>query len=385
MKFLRMSRLSRNIPYSHLPLFRLWFIGLLICGSALFGAVLTRDQPATGSHCASQEQYRIGNLGKVETELQQAIARLAILDKALTDESHRAFIPARDEIKTEKAVINRLEARIKGLEIPEVRPELLWIVPALFLPFVLAALIAYFMLKDFRWIMDKKKRKIIRWIWPYVTTVAILTLASTTESIFTSVWLLEDKGWFSWNSYCVAPLSFWLMRVAFLGAWLSLAFPVTLFYCAGRKKHIPDVRLMHPDGLCGVGEYINRLRKWTLLGSLAVVLPLIIWLKIVMQKHGGFSVGYLLTPTIEITGVLFLILKMAINAMKIRARYYAERTKLGNDWAEVASKKPPPDPTLSFVGTEWWKLPTVVYPVLASGWFLAEMLGVAQIILQQFR
>ena len=205
--------MSPIMSYFHFPLFRMWLIGLAICGSALLGAISTSDYGATGPHCENQEQHRKQNIERANTKLQKATARLAILNKALTDESHRAFVSARDEMGAEKTIINQLQAQINGLEIPKVMQELRWIVPALFLPFFLTAIVTLFMLKDFRWVINDRHNTLTHWVWPYIATVGILTFASTTEAFLTSYLTVQSKGWFGWDSYCVAPRSFWLMRV----------------------------------------------------------------------------------------------------------------------------------------------------------------------------
>lgn len=45
----------------------------------------------------------------------------------------------------------------------------------------------------------------------------------------------------------------------------------------------------------------------------------------------------------------------------------------------------PKDPTLSFLGSAWWKLPATIGAALASIWALLEGLGLSKIILSALR
>ena len=365
--------------------FRWWMFGLCLTTVSLIASFLVNDVRATNEHCLLQLEKQIENLQDANNELSLAQSRKKKFQELLLNESSSVFSTARVEIQRENEIISKIEKKIRGLEIESWNNELGWVLAVFYIPFILTFFIVVYLIKDFSWISDNSDEDVFYvsgWLKPFLFVIVFLTVISLIEGIITSVVPVDNKGWFSWNSFCHAPYSFGLIYITLAGAWIANAIPVAILFSASHQKHIPELNILSSKGDCGVGSYISLVKKWTFIGSLAVLIPLVIWIRIVIENHGGFSLGYLITPVFMMIGVYYLITRFVRNAFKIRQQYVEERSKLGESWPEIADQKLPPDPTLSYIGTEWWKLPTVVFPVLAGVWFFAEMLGVAKVLMQ---
>jgi hypothetical protein len=72
--------------------------------------------------------------------------------------------------------------------------------------------------------------------------------------------------------------------------------------------------------------------------------------------------------------------RLVRNGLIVRHRYELGRAGLGETWAEVESKKPPPDPTASFLGEDWWRLPATFAGLFVGLWTVLEWAHVTDVI-----
>ena len=54
--------------------------------------------------------------------------------------------------------------------------------------------------------------------------------------------------------------------------------------------------------------------------------------------------------------------------------------ELGSSWAEVEALKPASDPTVPFIGENWWKLPATLGGLLLALWGVLESTGAARVL-----
>ena len=369
--------------YLKLPIMKIFIFGVCFCFFCVFLATFTNDTRSNWGYCKTQMQYQELNLRNASVELADAAYRKIQLSNNLVSQNSQLKTGLRNEIKIENDYIEYYKDKITGFSVQNWKNVIGKDLVLYLLPFIFVFAVAYWMLKDFYWVLDGQNMTIRHWVIPYLSVTTLLFLSNLIQSMITSIWYLEDKAWFYWNSYCYAPWSFLFTQFAFLGIWMACATVVSIFYCASSEKYLPNVDIYSPEGDCGVGNYISKVKKWTILGSAVLLLPLVAWIRILIDMQGGLSLWYLLTPIIIILLTFFIIIRQIRSVIKLRNNYIIARSSLGTNWQDIANLNIPPDPTLSYIGLDLWKFPTVIYPLLAGLWFLAEILGVAGKILQQ--
>ncbi len=123
------------------------------------------------------------------------------------------------------------------------------------------------------------------------------------------------------------------------------------------------------------------LQTWTLWLILVPATVGIVWLRYIVEGEPQFSYARLFNiigPGVIIT---LIVVKLIRNAIILRFRCYDALS--GKAFTE--GDKQPTDPTISFLGTEWWKLPAAISVALASIWVLLRWLGMSKIILNLIR
>ena len=367
---------------------RFYYIGLAIFFACVGAAVYLNQISCDWQYCKDQLTRQCSNLQQANQELEQAKLRLSGLKDILTDKNNPGFLTVRQEIKNEQQVIGRLQSRIRGLKIrPLTAYNLVFGLGWNLVPFILGMGVAYWLLNNFAWMVQQEdgKPQLSGWQKPFTIIVALLFVTFCLQGVITGIVDFEKKAWFGAFSFSYAPWSFVFLNLMTLGVSMAFSVPVTFFYCASDKAYLPKVDLHNPRGDCGVGEYLSTAEHRTLVGSVTTFVPVVLWIRSITGMSGDISPGHLLTPLLIVLGALYLLVRQILCVVEIRKQYYQKVAALGKDWETVASIKVPPDPTLGFIGKEWWRLPTVVYPVVGGVWFFAEFLGVADVVLKQFR
>ena len=294
--------------------------------------------------------------------------------QALNSPGDIHFAIARVELERELRIQTQLKGEVRGLRSSSISRALRWE-----LPFVVAVLgitrfIGQSMFNEANNVFTDTT--IESWVVPFCTFVTIFFSCHCAEQFITSVYDVH-KTWFYWSSFCVSPLVFLVKKLAVLGVHFSTAFALTIAYCTTRSKHLPTA-LDFDDitGHCGVGPLVTFLEKWSSLGLLLGLLPLLVILNAAAVNQDDFDITYALTPSVELCVIVFLIYRLITNARLIRHRYTSQVSQAGASYAEIRAMELPADPTLGFLGTHWWKLPAAVSAVVAIAMYVADWLGI---------
>jgi hypothetical protein len=209
------------------------------------------------------------------------------------------------------------------------------------------------------------------WCW-----VAVVFLTHTFREVCTSI-VEIDKTWFAWSSFCVSPFAWVLLQLTAFGVSMTIAYPAAVLWELGnhrRRDIVLDVG--HIDGQWGVGAYVLFLHTWTLLCLFSLALPTAVWLRLLLTDH-RMSKAYLAITAVLFMSALLICGRMVASAVAVRRRFAAQLVKLGTTWQQIQDRKPPPDPTIPFLGEHWWKLPAIIFGVGAALWSVLELFGVA--------
>ena len=224
------------------------------------------------------------------------------------------------------------------------------------------------------------QNKMSNWMLPHVIFGLLIAIFMTLAEISTSV-LAQEKTWFGWDSFCVTPSAFIIKCIAFISFGLVAATPFTMLWCVSRRKYIPPPKPSAQDGKFGAGRYVEFLQTWTLWLILAPATLGIFWVRYVVEMEPRFSSARLLHGIGVGVIITLIVVKLIRNAIILRFRCYEALS----DKEYKEGDKQPTDPTINFLGTEWWKLPATISVALASIWALLEWLGIAKIILNLIR
>jgi len=339
--------------------------------------------------CEDQLSNRLDKLTEIEKDLGQTKKRIEYFKFRLDVPAAEVFVQAREELNREKEAKEHIERSKAGLEVvgPFLRGAL---IVNLIIAFgaALAFFVAWYSLKDAKRCFKDEIKIEKAWLCPYLILAGFLILWTLIEQTWTSI-LDTDKMWFGWDSFCVNPGAYVLMRLSMSADQFAFTCPLALFFLLSGKRYVPKIKLLDPGGRCGVGEYISFLQKWTFLGLIAGIVPIVIWLHEITRSHARFEAAYLITPVSSLAVIAFLIFRAVKNAYLLRSDYERVRAKvMGKSWSGEKAKNLPPDPTLEFLGDRFWKLPGVVVVVITAAYVALDaldFLGVREILTNLFR
>jgi len=228
--------------------------------------------------------------------------------------------------------------------------------------------------KHFRF-KDLSHDSIIGWASPMILIGIIIAATMITSELFTSVFATE-KTWFGYNSFCVTPSAFIVKCIAFVFFGFVASTPFTVLWCLSRRDFIPNLDPLAPDGKFGAERYVEFLQTWTLWLILAPSALGIFFFRYVVEMETVFSPVRLLYGCGIGIVILFIVVRLITNAiiLRFRCRDALVDQKLGE------ADRVPIDPTISFLGTDWWKLPAMITVSLTSIWALLEFIGLSKII-----
>ena len=218
---------------------------------------------------------------------------------------------------------------------------------------------------------------------PHVSVGRLSVLCAAITSIHLGASLLSQyltsvapiqKTWFGWNSFCINPQAFWMIKVTDGGVALSLAPAFALLVILTDKARAPVVAMQHVDGRCGIGAYVDFLQRWSFLGLALVVVPSVFWLTVSMATPDA-ELAYAIPAAVPTACVLLVILRGVLRARELRRAYLIERSNLGSTWSAIQAQAPPSDPTADFLGPRWWAMPAAIPAVLGTAWAAIKLLG----------
>jgi hypothetical protein len=102
----------------------------------------------------------------------------------------------------------------------------------------------------------------------------------------------------------------------------------------------------------------------------------VLLLKYVADMEDSFSHVRLLYGLGYGIVISLIVVRLVTNAVILRMRCREAIV----DWNRGEAEKVPVDPTISFLGTDWWKLPAMIGVSLASIWALLEFTGLSKLI-----
>ncbi len=73
----------------------------------------------------------------------------------------------------------------------------------------------------------------------------------------------------------------------------AITYALTIFYLLTDEKYVPEIDLNNPDGRCGVGTYVSLFQKWTFIGLVAAIIPIVLWLREITVSPAWFEKAYL--------------------------------------------------------------------------------------------
>ena len=193
--------------------------------------------------------------------------------------------------------------------------------------------------------------------------------------IRTSVWA-EEKTWFGWDSYCITPVAFVIKCVAYFSFGFAAAAPFTVLWCLTREKLIPVPSITAPDGFFGGLHYMQFIQTWSLWLILLPGALGLIFAKWVLANESAVNPDRLIFASGVAAIIATIVFRMIRNAVILRFRCTEEAHSPQNHGHEIEQK----DPTRSFLGDAWWKLPASVIGTLAALWALIEWFGVGILI-----
>ena len=77
--------------------------------------------------------------------------------------------------------------------------------------------------------------------------------------------------------------------------------------------------------------------------------------------------------------------RMIWNAIQVRLLYRRSLKALGSTWAQIRDADAPPDPTVPFLGDNWWKLPAILLGGASSLWLMVDALGIREMVMSLVR
>jgi hypothetical protein len=333
---------------------------------------------AQKNHMSQNLEKWCEDFGEACRESSISSTRIETFERALGNRHDELYAEARSHLDEERSAKKKLDARVEGLALSpfEVSTRLLFGCVDL-----LVALISVFLvLGKNRPLLATDEKTFRGWGKVYAAFVAAGSVATVATLVFGGI-IVDHKQWVGLDSYDVSQLTWSFGLVSVLGGVLMLSHPVAILFRLGDRAFIPAVNPEDPRGDCGVGSYVTFLHVWTMIGAVIAVTPVVFWLRYLRTAPLAPANIYLVPAFFGLGVVLIVGYRLVRNAVYIRQDYRDALTELGTTTVEVDGKKPAPDPTIPFIGEDWWKLPTLVGGGLVAAWVFLEWTGAAQLVL----
>lgn len=332
--------------------------------------------------CSKQRDHWNDLIDKeIETKI-VAAKRIEHLKRARLDSNNSNFNQSWNWFEAE---LDQLEGIKKSTKY-RINSIIFWSFPT-FTAFIFGSLLFYVLMNRLVLLHAKSTYKhaqldqiiqgsISNWKTPQILIGMLISATMITSELFTSV-LATEKTWFGYDSFCVTPSAFVVKCIAFIAFGFVASTPFTILWCLSGKDYIPYPDPSAKDGKFGVERYVEFLQTWTLWLILAPSALGIFLFRYVVEMESVFSPVRLLYGCGVGIVILLVIVRLITNAIILRFRCRDALTdqKFGKE------DRVPVDPTISFLGTEWWKLPATITVSLTTIWALLEFIGLSKIIL----
>jgi hypothetical protein len=351
--------------------------GLAICFAVANGLWAFTDAPHGVSwfHCQCQLKERGENDAKVQDQIRVAKARKEFFEASLSqpDPSQNPyFLIARTRLLEEEEAIGKLKAQATWYRVQSLRDSLWLLVGSFLVPVLLSFLAGRLMLIHGARCFGGAGP--VRWKTAYFAFTGLGAGSIILREIFAGALAHGDRVWFSWMSFCICPGAWFSMWLAFIGLGLAVAYPCCVIWCYSRADTRPkSFHLQAPDGCWGVGRYVLFLQTWTVAIFVFVITGSVLYIDITAAS-GRFSIAYAGPPALLAAIAAVVGWRLLWNGIAVRLGYQRSLRSLGNTWGEIQAQKPPPDPTIGFLGDTWWKLPATIFGAFAALWALTQLL-----------
>jgi hypothetical protein len=184
------------------------------------------------------------------------------------------------------------------------------------------------------------------------------------------------------DSWVVWPWTWGSTLLSMIGIVAIFSVPATLLWLLGARDFVPTpVQPLASDGQCGVGDYVSFLHIWTILAFALGLAPTVLWIRHMSAPGASFVFAYLIPVIAGQLLIAILAARLVYNATVLRGRYRDAIQRIASTWAEIEAVKPAPDPTIPFIGENWWKLPATLGALLLAIWQVLEWTGASRVIL----
>jgi hypothetical protein len=217
-------------------------------------------------------------------------------------------------------------------------------------------------------------RSVQRAILAFGVVVTVVTLCLTIDpshkiSIGSDSWVVCSWTWGS-------------TLLSMIGIVAIFSVPATLLWLLGARDFVPaQVQPLASDGQGGVGDYVSFLHIWTILAFALGLAPTVLWIRHMSAPGASFVFAYLIPVIAGQLLIATLAARLVYNATVLRGRYRDAIQRIAPTWAEIEAVKPAPDPTIPFIGENWWKLPATLGALLLAIWQVLEWTGASRVIL----
>lgn len=377
-------------PFTSEPygLWRLYLILLCVTLLLLFAAAfsayglhgsLINDLTITckTDNCISQSNHRNYLLNK-DTETKKAAGkRIEQLKRARSDPNDMNFSQPWSWFESEIDQLERITMSKKRYRINSIIGSF-----PIFIALILGSLLFYLLINRLALLHAKSAYRqshlhkiICNWMTPQILIGILIAAPMIISELVTSVFATE-KTWFGYDSYCVTPSAFVLKCIAYVTFGFVASTPFTTLWCLSRRDHIPHPDTSARDGKFGAERYVEFLQTWTLWLIIAPSIIGIFLFRYVVEMEKVFSFVRLLYGLGVGIMILLIVVRLISNAVILRFRCREDLVGQKIDEAD----RVPIDPTISFLGTDWWKLPATISVSIASIWGLLEFMGLSKLI-----
>jgi len=330
------------------------------------------------SICKCQLQKRQMNLDENDQRLKNLQVRKDYLEQIRSGPRNSLYDSAALGLVNNEKEMAQLQAKQKELQGESVQKSLLS------LTLLLLSIVVFSMIAGRLMIWHATKaglaigqtgEKLADWKRPFWILVLTFFALQEVREVISSV-LAVDKNWFSWSSFCISTQAWGVGQILAFGTYLVIGYPICIIWCLSRGRYRPDLNPDAPDGAWGAGDYILFAQTWSVLGFILILAPILLWFGLVI---GYAPIVYLLSPA----GVLIVAVAVAArflrHAIKIRLSYQQTLRSLGS-WSKIKALGLPPDPTVGFLGAQWWNLPATILATVATFWALIQWTSLGELL-----
>jgi len=311
----------------------------------------------------------------LEEDIRISKERLQNLKKLLTREDAEDFVWGRQKYQEEIEFNKSLEKRHKRLLFHNPSDSMIAVELSMYL-----LIFVLFWITSTRLSQMSLGSNLSLGRWKLAFTVFLILFAAIDFiTLFLTSVQSQNKLWIGTTSFFVSWKGWLFEQLSLLGLNIFIAIPITQLWCYTRSGNIPEMTsLTESTTQKRFGQYVSFMQVWTTISIGIVALFSILFLKWSASQQDQFEEKYLIIGLCAWGILFFLICRMIRNALIIRNQYQAAVFGRYNRIEEI--KGIMPDPTIPFIGENWWKLPATFLGILSGVWAIFQLTGVSNII-----